>query len=134
MTDPATHGILNMFHGRLDALTKSQILKAFTLGVIRCLVATTAFGLGVNVDNVRRIVHYGPPDNASQYWQEVNFILDRSRLRYVYYALLDRTLQSRWTTWTSNSTDNHPTPPSQKFRPCISWHAVEKGVSTTISP
>ena len=38
---------------------------------IRVLIATVAYGMGVNVHGVRRVVHWGGPKNAISYWQEV---------------------------------------------------------------
>ena len=37
---------------------------------IRCVVATIAFGLGVDISNVRYIIHWGCSKSLLQYWQE----------------------------------------------------------------
>ena len=39
-------------------------------GNLRVLVATIAFGMGVDCPDVRQIVHVGPPDDISSYVQE----------------------------------------------------------------
>jgi ATP-dependent DNA helicase RecQ len=35
------------------------------------VVATLAFGLGVNFQTIRLVVHLGIPSSAQQYWQEI---------------------------------------------------------------
>lgn len=52
--------------------TKKSILKSFTdpNGVVRIVVATVAFGMGLDSPNVRHIVHWGPPEDLELYVQE----------------------------------------------------------------
>ena len=51
--------------------TKSRILSSFTEpdGFVRIVVATIAFGMGLDTPNVRTIVHWGPPDSVEAYVQ-----------------------------------------------------------------
>jgi superfamily II DNA helicase RecQ len=37
---------------------------------IRFIICTVAFGLGVNIPDIRFVVHWGACDSALQYWQE----------------------------------------------------------------
>ena len=39
--------------------------------IIRLVICTVAFGLGVNIPNVRNVIHWGASDSVLQYWQEV---------------------------------------------------------------
>ena len=54
---------------------KKEILQLFTspVGSLRIVihVATIAFGLGVNCPNIRRIIHWGAPNDIETYIQEV---------------------------------------------------------------
>ena len=52
--------------------TKNDILASFTkpTGVVRIVVATVAFGMGLDTPNVRRIIHWGPPEDLELYVQE----------------------------------------------------------------
>ncbi len=38
---------------------------------LRCVVATIAFGMGVDVPHVRRVVHWGPAKTELNFWQEI---------------------------------------------------------------
>ena len=37
---------------------------------LQVLIATIAFGMGVNCKGVRRVIHFGPSKNIEQYVQE----------------------------------------------------------------
>ena len=39
-------------------------------GLVRIVVATVAFSMGLDSPNVRRILHWGPPEDLEQYVQE----------------------------------------------------------------
>lgn len=56
-----------------DQHLKRKIVDSFVKldSVIRVVVATTAFGMGINCPNVRRIIHWGPPESISMYVQQV---------------------------------------------------------------
>lgn len=61
-----------MLHSCTPSANKENILKSFSeeWGVIRVLVATIAFGMGVNCKSVHRIIHFGPAKNIESYTQE----------------------------------------------------------------
>lgn len=56
--------------GILDA-ERSQIQHAFLYDQINIMVATVAFGMGINKPNVRYIVHIDMPKTIEQYYQEI---------------------------------------------------------------
>ncbi|RLE69240.1 MAG: hypothetical protein DRJ43_04275 [Thermoprotei archaeon] len=65
------------FHGQLDRREKKRILDSLYMvsrGVIRyprIIVATKAFGMGVDIPNIRWIVHYIMPETVEDYYQEI---------------------------------------------------------------
>ena len=61
-----------MFHARIDEDDKKTILKSLLLadGTCRIFFCTTAFGMGVDVPNVRTAIHYGPSADVDDYFQE----------------------------------------------------------------
>ena len=61
-----------MFHAKITDELKSTIMHSFSdpNGNCRILFATVAFGMGVNIPNVRMVVHYGPSHNVDEYVQE----------------------------------------------------------------
>lgn len=61
---------------KYDACTslevRQNILKSFTEpeGNVRLIFATVAFAMGLDAPNVRRIIHWSPPDDIEMYMQE----------------------------------------------------------------
>ena len=70
--DDITSGMVEMYHSRIDELNWDNIVKDFSNpnGHIRVLIATIAYGMGINCQGVKSIVHYGPSRNAEAYLQE----------------------------------------------------------------
>lgn len=65
-------GILSVaYHAGLDKDTRLEVQTNFIDGVYRCIVATVAFGMGIDVSNVRVVVHLGCPKNMESYYQEI---------------------------------------------------------------
>ena len=65
--------LVEMFYGQLDDVSDVELPKAFKedASICRCLIATCAFGMGMEVKDVEYVLHWGPPSNFLQYWQEV---------------------------------------------------------------
>lgn len=61
-----------MFHSTTEDSRKDFISESFQSpdGIIRILFCTIAFGMGVNVKKVTRVVHFGPPESVDNYVQE----------------------------------------------------------------
>jgi superfamily II DNA helicase RecQ len=51
--------IVEEFHKDLTDSSKTRLLKDFRIGKIRILVATEAFGLGIDIPTIERVVIYG---------------------------------------------------------------------------
>ncbi len=64
------HSSVSHFHGGLDAPTKTETLEQFVSGDIRIICATNAFGMGVDKDNVRLVIHADIPGSLENYLQE----------------------------------------------------------------
>ena len=60
----------NAFHGGMSANEKEEILKAWLQNKIRVMVATNAFGMGVDKPDVELVVHLQIPDCIENYYQE----------------------------------------------------------------
>jgi len=58
------------YHGRQDAALRRRIQEDFTEGRTRLVVATSAFGMGVDIADIRRIIHYHLPGSLEAYYQE----------------------------------------------------------------
>jgi ATP-dependent DNA helicase RecQ len=58
------------YHAGLDNIRRSQRQHAWGLGQIRVMVATNAFGMGIDKADVRQVIHYHLPDCLESYFQE----------------------------------------------------------------
>ena len=59
------------YHAGIDAEERTLVQNAFTNGEFKCIVATIAFGMGINIPNVRIVIHYGCSKNMETYYQEI---------------------------------------------------------------
>jgi ATP-dependent DNA helicase RecQ len=58
------------YHGRQEALLRRRIQEDFTAGRTKVVVATSAFGMGVDIAGIRRVIHYDLPGSLEAYYQE----------------------------------------------------------------
>ncbi len=58
------------FYARLPAPRKKGIIEDFVAGRLRVICATNAFGMGIDKDNIRLVVHYEIPGSLENYLQE----------------------------------------------------------------
>ena len=58
------------YHGKMDKKVKSQNQEAFTNGEASIMVATSAFGMGVDKKDVGMVIHYNISDSLENYVQE----------------------------------------------------------------
>nr|XP_034170943.1 ATP-dependent DNA helicase Q4 isoform X1 [Osmia lignaria] len=63
--------IAEAYHAGLPASRRKTVQKAFMNGQIRIVVATVAFGMGINKSDIRAIIHYNMPGTFENYVQEV---------------------------------------------------------------
>lgn len=59
------------YHAGLAASRRRTIQNAFMSGDLRIVIATIAFGMGINKSDIRAIIHYNMPKNFESYVQEV---------------------------------------------------------------
>ena len=59
------------YHAGLDAHTREHVQTAFQSGELEVVVATIAFGMGIDKPNIRTILHAGLPATLESYYQEI---------------------------------------------------------------
>jgi ATP-dependent DNA helicase RecQ len=59
-----------LYHGKLPASARHQAQEAFMSGEHRVMVATNAFGLGIDKSDIRFVLHYQLPPRLESYYQE----------------------------------------------------------------
>jgi ATP-dependent DNA helicase RecQ len=58
------------YHAGLSNDIRRRVLRAFLADQVRVIVATSAFGMGIDKPDVRQVLHWGPPSTLEAYYQE----------------------------------------------------------------
>jgi ATP-dependent DNA helicase RecQ len=61
---------IDFYHAGLDSAQRNRRQDQWKSGKTRVIVATNAFGMGIDKSNVRTVLHYEMPDNLESYYQE----------------------------------------------------------------
>ena len=61
---------VTMYHGKLTAAQRKENQELFMNGSRRVMVATNAFGMGIDKADTRFVIHYQLPANIEAYYQE----------------------------------------------------------------
>jgi ATP-dependent DNA helicase RecQ len=61
---------VGLYHGKRPAADRKQVQDAFMSGELKAIVATNAFGLGIDKQDMRFVVHYHFPGSIESYYQE----------------------------------------------------------------
>ncbi len=59
------------YSGAMDDATRTQVQEAFMRRAVAVVVATNAFGMGVDRSDIRFVVHWDVPGSIEAYYQEV---------------------------------------------------------------
>ena len=70
--DTSEFRLVDMYTRVLTNEKKSQVMESFSSasGKLRLIIATTAFGMGVDCPDITRIIHWGSPETVEEYIQE----------------------------------------------------------------
>ncbi|HEY1766300.1 MAG TPA: ATP-dependent DNA helicase RecQ [Terracidiphilus sp.] len=59
------------YHAGLDGETRERVQRAFQAGELDVVVATIAFGMGIDKADIRTVIHAGLPGTLEGYYQEI---------------------------------------------------------------
>ena len=87
---------MGRYHGQMGANERTEVQEAFMRGDYKVMIATKAFGLGVDKPDIRFVYHYEFPDSLETYAQEAGRAgRDGARAECVLlYRLEDKRIQS----------------------------------------
>src|SRR5579863_1084774 len=80
---------VTLYHAGLSARVRRDAMETFLDGSVRIIVATVAFGMGIDKPDVRWVLHFDPPPSLDAYYQEFGRAgrdgeASRARLLYRY--------------------------------------------------
>ncbi|KAL2943318.1 ATP-dependent DNA helicase RecQ [Bienertia sinuspersici] len=59
-----------IYHGQLGNKAREEAHRLFIRDELNVMVATVAFGMGIDKPNIRQVIHYGCPKSLETYYQE----------------------------------------------------------------
>jgi len=69
------------YHGQMNKIEKKENYELFFNGIRSVMLATKAFGMGIDIDNIETIVHFAPTGNVCDYVQEIGRAARRKELQ-----------------------------------------------------
>ncbi|KAG2672760.1 hypothetical protein I3760_13G057900 [Carya illinoinensis] len=61
---------VGIYHGQMDKKAREESHRLFIQDELNVMVATIAFGMGIDKPNIRQVIHYGCPKSLESYYQE----------------------------------------------------------------
>jgi len=61
---------MGIYHGRMPAADRREAQEAFMADELKAMIATNAFGLGIDKHDLRFVIHYHFPGSLESYYQE----------------------------------------------------------------
>ena len=58
------------YHGAMDGTERQDAYREFAAGRLKAIVATSAFGMGVDFPDIRQVIHYDFPGSLEEYYQQ----------------------------------------------------------------
>lgn len=89
LNDPSLSDVTGMYYGPMDKEEKDEVLKSFKSGDIRFVLATKAFGMGIDIPDISNVYHFAPTGNVVDYVQEIGRVARDHSLVEQGYAWLD---------------------------------------------
>lgn len=63
--------LVGKYYGGMSASDKNETLKGIKNGTKKLVLATKAFGMGIDIDDIKNVYHFAPTGNIADYIQEI---------------------------------------------------------------
>lgn len=74
-------GQVAVYHGSLSKESKMESYEQFLSGEKKVMLATKAFGMGIDIDDIEIVAHFAPTGNVCDYVQEIGRVARRPDLK-----------------------------------------------------
>jgi ATP-dependent DNA helicase RecQ len=83
------------FHGAVSTDRKAEVIKEFKASGIQMVFATSAFGMGIDIHDIRGVVHYLLPESIEQYYQQIGRVGRDGKPAWALLFYSDKNVQVR---------------------------------------
>lgn len=83
------------FHGEMESEEKLEIIKKFKSGDLLTVFATSAFGMGIDIPDIRGVVHYLLTESTEQYYQQIGRVGRDKKPSWAVLFYSDKNIQVR---------------------------------------
>ena len=91
------------FHGDLPSEQKAEIIRGFKAGELLTVFATSAFGMGIDIPDIRGVVHYLLTESVEQYYQQIGRVGRDEKPSWAVLFYSDRNVEVRKTWYIEKS-------------------------------
>lgn len=98
---------VSFYHAGIDHTEKQERQQRFSSGEIQIMVATNAFGMGIDIRDIRHVLHFGIPSSLEEYYQEIGRAGRDGRQGYTYMIYNEGDVSGLW----DNFRHDFPPPP-----------------------
>lgn len=85
------------FHGEMSAFERMDIIEQYKTGQINIVFATNAFGMGIDIPDIRVVIHFMIPESAEQYYQEIGRAARDGQSANAYLLYSDKNIKVKHT-------------------------------------
>nr|WP_283793533.1 RecQ family ATP-dependent DNA helicase [Bacillus sp. LS15-K4] len=91
------------FHADLSSNEKQDIIKKYKNNEIDLIFATNAFGMGIDIPDIKLVIHFIIPESIAQYYQEVGRASRNKEASNAYLLYTDKNIQVKKTHFINKS-------------------------------
>jgi ATP-dependent DNA helicase RecQ len=91
------------FHGDMSSPERQKVIKAFKNDEINVVFATNAFGMGIDIPDIRVVIHFMMPESVEQYYQEIGRAARDNEAANAYILYTNKNIQVKKTHFINKS-------------------------------